>query len=307
MDIRQLRSFVTLAQRRQFTRAAAHLHTAQPALSQQIQQLEQELGVRLLQRTHRRVELTAPGEVLLARAERILAEMERAQTEMAEFAGLRRGRVLLGVLQSLSGYWLSGVLTRFYARYPGIEIESHEDGTEQLVGLLAGGRLDFAVVHVTGNSAPTALSHPEMRVEPLFRADLLLITAPGHALAQRQVVAMPDLRNEPFIAFKPGGGLRHALAAASAAAGFAPHVVCESGNLTTIRALVAEGMGVAVLPRSVAEAPGRAVAVIHVPMLELTRRVVLACRADHCRSAAAEACMAFLRMSWTTAQDDTVG
>lgn len=305
MDIRQLRSFVTIAHHRHFTRAAAQLHIAQPALSQQVRQLEQELGVLLLQRTRRRVELTAPGEVLLARAERILAEMERAQTDMAEFAGLRRGRVVLGVLQSLSGYWLSGVLTRFHARYPGIEIELQEDGTEQLVGLLAGGYLDFAVLHVTGNSAPSALSHPGIRLEPLFHEELLLITAPGHVLAARAVVAMSDLRTELFIAFKPGGGLRHALVAASAAAGFSPHIVCESGNLTTIRALVAEGMGIAIFPRSVAEAPGRAVAVIRVPMHELTRRVVLAYRADHYHSAAAEACMAYLRDSWTTGTEDT--
>ncbi len=113
MDVRQLRSFVTLAHHRHFTRAAAQPHIAQPALSQQIQQLERELGVLLVQRTRRRIELTAPGEVLLARAERILAEMERVQTDMAEFAGVRRGRIVLGVLQSLSGYWLSDVLTRF--------------------------------------------------------------------------------------------------------------------------------------------------------------------------------------------------
>lgn len=306
MESRQLRSFVTLAQHRHFTRAAAQLHIAQPALSQQIQQLERELGVRLFHRTRRRVEVTAPGEVLLARATHILAEMERAQTEMAEFAGLRRGRILLGALQSLSGYWLSGVLTRFHAQYPGIEIELQEDGTEQLVELLVGGRLDFAVLHVTGSSVPVTLSEPQMRVETLFHEELLLITAPDHPLTRRSLVAMPELRDEPFIAFKPGGGLRRALAAASAAAGFSPHIVCESGNLTTIRALVAEGMGVAILPRSVADAPGRAVAEVRVPMFELTRKVVLVHRADHYHSAAAEMCMRFLRSSPPTDPDDLV-
>lgn len=298
MDVRQLRYFVVLAHQRHFTRAAALLHIAQPALSQQVRALERELGVTLLNRTRRRVELTGAGEALLARAERLLAELEHAEAEMAEFAGLRRGRVVLGALQSLSGYWLAGVLACFHAQYPGIELALREDGSEQLVQLLAAAQLDFALLHVTGEPWPAYLLSPEIATEPLFAEELVLIAPLGHPLADRGEgvpVAFAELRDEAFVAFKPGGGLRQALEAAGASAGFAPRIVCESANLTTIRALVADGLGVSLLPRSVAESPGRAVAVIPLAEPSLARRVLLAWRADHLRSAAAQTCLAFIR------------
>ncbi len=295
MDIRQLRYFVALAQQRHFTRAAALLQIAQPALSQQIQALERELGIVLLNRTRQRVELTAAGEALLARAERILAELEHTLAEMAEFAGLRRGRVLLGALQSLSGYWLSGVLARFHACYPGIELALREDGSEQLIQLLSAAQLDFALVHVTSDPWPPYLLAAELVAEPLFREELVLIAPTAHPLAGRSGVAFAELREEAFVAFKPGGGLRRGLAEASAAAGFAARIVCESANLTTIRVLVAEGLGISLLPRSVADSAGREVAIVPIVEPSLARTVLLTWRTDHVRSAAAQTCFAFIR------------
>jgi LysR family transcriptional activator of glutamate synthase operon len=295
MDIRQLRYFAVLARQRHFTRAAALLQIAQPALSQQIQTLERELGVVLLNRTRRRVELTAAGEALLARAERILAELEHTQAEMAEFAGLRRGRVLLGALQSLSGYWLSDVLARFHARSPGIELALREDGSEQLVQLLSAAQLDFALVHVTGEPWPPYLLEAELVAEPLLREELVLIAPPAHPLAGRTEVGFAELHDEAFVAFKPGGGLRRALEEAGAVSGFAPRIVCESANLTTIRVLVAEGLGISLLPRSVASAAGREVAVVPIAEPSLARTVLLTWRTDHQLSAAAETCLAFIR------------
>jgi DNA-binding transcriptional LysR family regulator len=295
VDIRQLRYFVTLAHMRHFTRAAAQLQIAQPALSQQIRQLERELGVMLVRREHRQVELTAPGEALLAHAERILTEMEHARAEMAEFAGLRRGRVLLGALQSVSGYWLCGVLARFHARYPGIELALREDGAEQLAQLLGAARLDLALLHVTSHTPPPYLTAAEVVTEPLFSEELVLIAAPDSPLARRDTVAFAELRDAAFVAFKPGGGLRRALMEASAVEGFTPHIACESGDLNTIRALVATGLGVTLVPRSVATAAGRAVAIVTITSPRLARTVVLTWRTDHVRSVAAEACLAFIR------------
>jgi DNA-binding transcriptional LysR family regulator len=295
VELRQLRYFVVLARERHFTRAAALLQIAQPALSQQIQALEREQGVVLLNRTRRRVELTAAGEALLVRAERILAETEHAEAEMAEFAGLRRGRVLLGALQSLSGYWLAGVLARFHARYPGIELALREDGLEQLVQLLSAAQLDFALLHATGEPWPAYLLAPDIATQPLFREELVLIASPAHPLAGCRELRFAQLRDEPFIAFKPGGGLRRALEEAGAHSGFAPRIVCESANLTTIRVLVADGLGLSLLPRSVAESAGREVAIVPIVAPPLARTVLLTWRTDHVRSAAADACLAFIR------------
>src|ERR1700730_11754656 len=133
MELRHLRYFVAVAQRKHCTRAAEELNLAQPALSQQIQQLERELGVALLERTSRRVRLTPAGEAFLSRAERILAEVEQAQREMQEFAGIKRGRVVIGALQSLDAFHFSALLARFHSRYPEIEIILREEANEELL------------------------------------------------------------------------------------------------------------------------------------------------------------------------------
>src|SRR3954470_19455082 len=109
MDLRQLQYFAALAEHRHFTRAAESIHVAQPALSQQIRRLEDELGVPLVDRTTRRVALTDAGEVLVGRARRVLAEVDAARAEMADLAGLRSGHVVLGAMLSLGPFDLAGL------------------------------------------------------------------------------------------------------------------------------------------------------------------------------------------------------
>jgi LysR family transcriptional regulator, transcription activator of glutamate synthase operon len=262
MELRQLRYFVTVAHKRHFTQAARELNLAQPALSQQIQQLERELGVTLFERTSRRVRLTSAGEALLVRAERILAEVEWAQTEMQEYTGLARGRVVIGALQSLEAFRFPALLSRFHTRYPGIEIVLREEATERLLELLNTGQLDLTIIQIMDDSWPLELTASSVVTERLLTEELVLVVAPNHALAHHQHVTVEELRNEPFVLFKPGSGLRHTVIQRSLAAGFTPRILFESGELGTIRSLVAEGLGISVLPRSVAEAPGREVAIV---------------------------------------------
>src|SRR4051812_34310169 len=115
MELRQLRYLVALADERHFTRAAQRMHVAQPALSQQIRRLEDELGLVLVHRTTRQVALTDAGELLVARARRALAELDAARAELADLAGVRSGRVVIGAMQSLGGYDLSALLADFHA------------------------------------------------------------------------------------------------------------------------------------------------------------------------------------------------
>src|SRR5688572_23970928 len=127
MELRQLRYLVTLADERHFTRAAALLHIAQPALSQQIRRLEDELGIALVDRTTRHVALTAAGERLVARARRVLAEVEAATAELSELSGIRTGRVVIGAMRSTGPFDLSALLAAFHARHPGVELLVHEE------------------------------------------------------------------------------------------------------------------------------------------------------------------------------------
>ena len=125
MELRQLRYLVTLADERHFTRAAALLHIAQPALSQQIRRLEDELGIALVDRTTRHVSLTAAGERLVARARRALAEVEAATAELSELSGIRTGRVVIGAMRSTGPFDLSALLAAFHALHPGVELREH--------------------------------------------------------------------------------------------------------------------------------------------------------------------------------------
>lgn len=308
IELRHLRYFVAVAQHLHFTRAAAALHVAQPALSQQLAQLERELGVALLDRARRHVSLTAAGEALLVRAERILAEVAHAEEEMHAFAGVLRGRVTLGTLAYVGAFRLPALLARFRARYPGVAVALCEEATQQLAALLAAGHVDLALVHVTEDTLPPYLADPGLVTEALFGEDLVLSVAPAHPLAGRASVALADLHDESFVAFKAGSGLRRTLERASAAAGFAPRIVFESGDLGTICGLVAAGGGVTIIPRSVALTHHPTVALVPISAPSLARTVLLAWRDDRQRSPAAAACLAFIRADvaehpWVSGED----
>src|SRR5258707_401172 len=146
-ELRQLNYFVVLARTLNFTEAAERIGIAQPALSQQIQTLERELGVMLLNRTSRRVSLTDAGMAFSKRAEKLLTEANDAKLEMQEYAGLLRGKIALGVVPNLGELWLWHLLADFHQGYPGIEIVLIEETTDPLVDLMMHGQLDLALLH----------------------------------------------------------------------------------------------------------------------------------------------------------------
>lgn len=294
MELRHLRYFVAVAHKRHFTRAAEELNLAQPALSQQIQQLESELGLLLLERTSRRVSLTSAGEAFLKRAEHILSEVELAQREMQEFAGLKRGRVVIGALQSLATSHFSALLARFHACYPEIEIVLREESNEELVDLLHAGTLDLSLLQTTSNPSSLELASSPIATKELLTEEIVLIVAPGHPLASRHQVTMKELHSESFISFKPGSNLRSILLQSTLAAGFTPHILFESGELVTIRSLVAEGLGIAILPRSIAETPGREIVLVAFAPHPPTRTILLAWHTQVYHTPATAACLAFL-------------
>ena len=295
MEIRHLRYFVAVAYKRHFTHAAESLLIAQPALSQQIQALERELGVTLFERTSRQVRLTPAGEALLVHAEGILAEAEQAYVEMQAFAGVTRGRVKLGLLQSLGAYRLSSLLARFHAQHQEIEMVLHEDVTEQLIEKVKVGQLDVALIHVIDDIFPLNIPDSQMITESIAKEQVLLVVAPNHPLAHQPHVSAKELEHEPFILFKPGSGLRQVMVHLSLIGDFTPHILFESGDIGTVRALTAEGLGMSVLPQSVVEAPGKEVAKVNLFPLLPCRKVVVVWHQRIAHSPAATAFLTFLR------------
>lgn len=275
MELRQLRSVVAVTRYASFTKAAEALRVAQPALSQQIAALERELGVRLFDRTNRRVAPTDAGRAFAARATRILADVDAAAEEMSAHAGGLRGRVAIGTYQSFAEFTLPKLLGRFHAAHPGIEVALREGMTDELLAGLRDGRLDVFVGQLD-DPVPDGID--AFRYEPLFDDELVLAVGGAHPLASRSTVRMEELRDESFVIFRPGSSSTHRLNSLARAAGFEPRVAFESVDSNTVRSLVAEGLGVALYPRLLGNAPGPRVALLSFAPQPVIRHMLLVTR-----------------------------
>jgi LysR family transcriptional activator of glutamate synthase operon len=290
MELRQLRYLVAVADERHFTRAAAREHVAQPALSQQIRRLEDELGVALVQRTTRRVALTEAGDLLVARARRALAELDSARAELDNLTGVQAGRLSIGALHTMGPVDLSLLLASFHERHPGVELTVREQSSEELAAMLRDDEVDLAFLSVTERIQSRGLT-----LQQLVTEELVVVLPASHRLARRRQVRLAELAHEPFVSFREGARLRELLVTAAAGAGFQPRIAFESNESRSIRSLVCRGLGVAILPRSDADEPGAPVAVAALVEPALTRDVSLASRARRRHSPAARAFMDLTR------------
>jgi LysR family transcriptional activator of glutamate synthase operon len=298
MELRQLRYLVALADERHFTRAAAREHIAQPALSQQIRRLEAEVGLTLVERTTRRVAMTEAGELLVARARRILAELEDAQAELGTLAGVKGGRLSVGALHTMGPVDLSLLLAAFHRNHPAVELTVREQSSEELAEMLRDDEIDLAFLSVTER-----IQSHGLELHHLVSEELVAVLPTQHPLASRDGVALSELAGDPFISFRTGSRLRELLDSAAASVGFEPRIALESNESRRIRSLVSGGLGVAILPRSDAAGPGAPVAVTPLVLPALTRDVTLASRAKRRHSPAAQAFLALtLRVFATTRQ-----
>jgi DNA-binding transcriptional LysR family regulator len=258
MELRQLECAVAVARHRNFTRAARELLIAQPALSVQVRNLESELGVRLFDRTTRRVSLTPAGAVFVGRAERILADAAAAGREMAEHAGAVRGRVRIGAWYTINPE-LPELVAGFAQEHPQIDITVREENSDVMLDMLRSGDLDVALPVIREGLDFTGIDHIVYRREPF-----VLITSLGSELATREEVAIDELAVIPLIVFKPGSAVRRVVEQAFAAAGIPPRIAVETAETAGARAFVSAGLGVALVPRSVAERPGPPVSIVPV-------------------------------------------
>ncbi len=289
MDLRQLRYLVALAEQLNFTRAAAAEHVAQPALSQQIRRLEDEVGVPLVERTTRRVALTEAGELLAGHGRRILSELETAREELEALRGVDVGHVTIGAIHTMGPIDLSLALAVFHERHPGVALTVREQHSEECAELLRADELDLAFLSVTERVE----SH-ELALHQLVSEELMVLMAPDHPLAGRERVRMAELAHEQFISFRQGARLRELLFSAGRDAQFEPRVTLESNEAHRIRALVARGLGVAILPRSEALAPGADIVAVPIVDPVLRRDITLAWRAGR---RLPPATMAFLELA----------
>jgi DNA-binding transcriptional LysR family regulator len=251
MELRHLRTIVAVADHGSLTKAGEELYLSQSAVSQQIRRLEEELGVEVFHRTSRSVELTAEGRVILGYAQRVLAEVDGMHTELDELSGLISGELRIGGVYPTGPYDLFGLLADFRSAHPGVSVHMIETTQEDVLVALRADDLDCAFAAVD----PDALG--DEFAATLIWQDELVVALPGdHALCGQESITFEELATEDMIAYRDNSALRRRLERTLDERGLQPRNAFICTEMAAVRGLASKGLGVALIPRSVAEQPG---------------------------------------------------
>lgn len=249
-SLRQLKAFCTIARTGSFRRAAEQLHLSQPALTVQIRELEDAVGVRLLDRNTRQVGLTQTGQQMLPALERLLGELEALLHNTREIAAQRRGLVTVAALPSISATFLPAAIARFRQKFPGITVKLRDCLAQRVIELVKAGEVDFGIGSLTRPD-------PALRVTPLLEDHMVAVFPARHPLARTRKVSLADLQSHPLILMNTGTSVRSLLERAfdEAGAGLVP--AYEVTYISTALGMARAGLGVTILPSSAIE-PGTA-------------------------------------------------
>jgi DNA-binding transcriptional LysR family regulator len=252
MELRHLRYFKAVADELNFTRAASGLRVAQSAVSSQIQDLENELGVVLLERSRRRVRLTAAGQAFVEATERILRSVEDASRQARRIGQGEYGTLAIGFIGSQSHEWMPRVLKRFRAKYPEVEVTLTEIHPSQQLEALLAQTLDVGLVGPISGKPP-----PGLRLE-CFSEEWPFVGMPNdHRFARLKKVALTQLKDEPFIltSEKNSPSYRSMISRMCERAGFVPRVVQEVDRARTGVQYVAAGFGISIFAEHISRLP----------------------------------------------------
>ncbi|GIP15391.1 HTH-type transcriptional regulator GltC [Paenibacillus montaniterrae] len=247
MELRQLYYFVKVAKKEHVTQAAEELHVAQSAVSRQIHQLEEELGVKLFVQKGRNLQLTPVGQLFLRRADEILRDLDRAVQEVHEFLDPEKGEIRLGFPHSLGISLVPQVVAAFRCLNPDVRFRFKQGMYPSLIRDLVKGEIDLAFISPVPNDVE------QVTGKILITEELFAIFPSTHRLAKREQVRLEELKSDPFIMFSEGYSLRPLVMNACETAGFTPNIAFEGEETETIRGLVAAGMGISLLPKLAVE------------------------------------------------------
>jgi DNA-binding transcriptional LysR family regulator len=241
MDLRQLEILRAVVESGSFTGAGRRLHVSQSAISRQILLLEEELNEPLFLRVGRRVRITATGETLVNLGRRVLADIDETRTHI-----LDSGATLSGTLRLVGGmtvclYVFPDLLKQFRRLHPNVELRLTTGNTARLIRRLLNGTADLGLLTLP-------IDQPNLVSVPMMREELLLVTAPTHALARRREVSSKDLARQTFVLFESGSNSRRVIDQFFVREQIAPKVAMETENVEIIKAFVRAGLGVAIVP-----------------------------------------------------------
>ncbi|MDO8540223.1 MAG: LysR family transcriptional regulator [Opitutaceae bacterium] len=241
MELQQLRYFLAVADTGNFTRASERSNVSQPSLSQQILNLEREVGHKLFHRLGRKAVLTEAGATFLERARRIVFEVENAAKELSDHPSLER-RITVGAVQTVMPYLLLPLIARCRELLPNLTIGAREDFRSDLVRAVTEGEVDLAVV-------PLPVKDHRVAIEPLLTEPLLLAVGKDHPFATRDEININDLADETFVSLGDSSTLAEQIQDFFGVHHFAPKIGYRCAQVATLKLFVSNGLGITILPQ----------------------------------------------------------
>lgn len=275
MELRHMRSFLAVAEALSFVRASRILHLSQPALTTQIQQLEEELGVRLFFRNKRRVELTDAGRLFVGEASEALERTAKAVERVRRASRGEIGLLRVGFVSSAALSIIPRLATAFRRRYPLVQLELMNLRTTTQLEQLANGTLDIGFVRLPAQQRGLLFT-------PIHTEPFVIVLSKHHRLAGKKSLSLKDLAEESFILYgrRWAPGFFDQVMRMCASAGFTPNLVQETGEMYTAVALVAAGEDISILPRSVVMSQGLGIVSKTVPGTFGRSEIALVTRQD---------------------------
>jgi DNA-binding transcriptional LysR family regulator len=294
LDVRKLAALREIATRGSFSAAARGLNYSQSAISQQVAQLEREVGTLLIERRGRRIRLTPAGQALADRAGPILRDLREAEAELEAITGLRRGTLRLTVFASAAATVVPPAMARFRAGHPGVAITMTIAESGAALSHIANGEADIAII----NKSDTFAAGPALAVSDLLEDPMRVALPLGHRLAERQRVRLADLSAEPWmLATSSSCADWEVFVTACRRAGFEPRIAFRNDDYLALQGLVAAGLGVALLPDLATASVRDDIVLRPLEPRGPVRHVTTVVSAGNCQSPTVEAMLKALRDS----------
>lgn len=244
MELRQLRYFVAVAEREHISEAAENLHVAQSAVSRQIANLEEELGIELFERVGRNVKLTPIGKTFLEYTIAALQAIDFAKKQVDEYLNPEKGTIKIGFPSSLASFLLPTVISAFKKEHPNVSFHLRQGSYRYLINAIKQRELNLAFL------GPVPAKDDAINTKILFTENIAALVPASHQLATKEEIQLADLRNEGFVLFPDGYILNKVVVEACKSVGFSPKISSEGEDMDALKGLVAAGIGVTLLPES---------------------------------------------------------
>ena len=244
MELRQLRYFIEVAEREHISEASVHLHVAQSAVSRQIANLEDELGVQLFERIGRNVKLTPIGKIFLEHSVSAIQAIDFAKKQIDEYLDPEKGTIKIGFPTSLAGHLLPTVISAFKKEHPNVAFHLRQGSYNYLIEAVKQRELNLAFL------GPLPPKENSLNNTILFTENFSILVNANHPFAKRDKIPLIDLRKEEFVLFPEGYIMQKLVIEACNSVGFTPKVSSEGEDMDAIKGLVAAGIGLTLLPES---------------------------------------------------------